>query len=353
MRSGVIIRLWAPLLLLAALLALAAWGPGAWTALGRRDRRPEPGVRLRGPGRDLARRRAWTLSRLVGGLLAQQSARSRFSWAGPRLIRDALSLIIFMGAIAGIIAYVFGQSLTGFFAASSVMALILGLALRSVILDIFTGLAINLDQSYQIDDWLEVHHRDFKEPIAGRVVDINWRTTRIETEDAKQVVIPNNAMSTMVTTNYSLPDRQSRFQIAVPLEASVPTERAIRVLLSGALDAVGPGGPVAQPAPSVLLGEISERGIEYKVRYWIRMGQVPPNAARSAVLRSVMEHLTMAGIEPAYPKEDVYHARMPSRAGAYDLPEARTALLAKVDLLAQTLERDELEDLARRMTERR
>jgi CRP-like cAMP-binding protein len=71
------------------------------------------------------------------------------------------------------------------------------------------------------------------------------------------------------------------------------------------------------------------------------------------VLRSVVDHLTMAGLEPAYPKEDVYHARMPSRAGAYDLPEARTALLAKVDLMAQTLERSELEDLARRMVERR
>jgi CRP-like cAMP-binding protein len=61
----------------------------------------------------------------------------------------------------------------------------------------------------------------------------------------------------------------------------------------------------------------------------------------------------MAGIEPAYPKEDVYHARMPSRVGAYDAADARSGLLAKVDLLASTLEKDELEDLARRMTLRR
>jgi CRP-like cAMP-binding protein len=133
----------------------------------------------------------------------------------------------------------------------------------------------------------------------------------------------------------------------------VPTERALRLLLSGAIDSVGANGPVAQPAPSVLLGEVSERGIEYKVRYWLRMGQVPPNMARSTVLRSVLEHLTTAGLEPAYPKEDVYHARMPARVRAYDVPESRVALLAKVDLLADTLERDELADLAGRMIERR
>ncbi|HSA80389.1 MAG TPA: cyclic nucleotide-binding domain-containing protein, partial [Geminicoccaceae bacterium] len=125
------------------------------------------------------------------------------------------------------------------------------------------------------------------------------------------------------------------------------------VLLSGAMDAIGPGGPIAQPAPSVLLGDISERGVEYKVRYWIRMGQVPPNTARSTVLRSVMEHLAMGGVEPGYPKEDVFHARMPARARAYDSPDARVALLAKVELLEETLERDELVDLAGRMVERR
>jgi small-conductance mechanosensitive channel/CRP-like cAMP-binding protein len=352
MIARVIARLWPPLLLLAALLALAAFGPAAWTALGGETIGKSPvfdyGVPI---GIWLAA--AWAVSRLVDALLSQQFARVRLSWAVPRLVRDSLTLIFFVAAIGGILANVFGQSLTGFFAASGAMAVILGLALRTVILDIFTGLAINLDRTYQIDDWIEVHHRDFKHPIAGRIVDINWRTTRIETEDAKQVVIPNNVMSTTMTTNYSLPDRLSRFAITVPLEASVPTERAIRLLVSGAMDAVGPGGPVAQPAPSVLLGDISERGIEYNVRYWIRMGQVPPNTARSAVLRSVMEHLTMAGIEPAYPKEDVYHARMPSRVGAYDAPEARTALLAKVDLFAHTLEQGELEELARRMVERR
>jgi CRP-like cAMP-binding protein len=189
--------------------------------------------------------------------------------------------------------------------------------------------------------------------VVGRVVDINWRTTRIEREDAKQVVIPNNLMSMTMTTNYSKPDRLSRFEITVPLDVGVPTERAIRLLLSGAIDSIGATGPVDQPAPSVLLGEVSERGIEYRVRYWIRMGQVPPNTARSTVLRSVMEHLATAGVEPGYPKEDVFHARMPARARAYDSPDARVALLAKVDLLEETLERDELVDLAGRMVERR
>ena len=344
--------MWPPGLLLAALLGLAVYGPGILTALfgagtaGQRalfDYAIPTAIWLAG---------AWAVSRLVDRLLWDQLHRSGLGRAVPRLVRDALTLIVFMAAIGGILANVFGYPLTGFFAASSVMALVLGLALRNVILDIFTGLAINLDSSYQIDDWIEVHHRDFKEPISGRVVDINWRTTRIEREDAKTVVIPNNLMSVLMTTNYSKPDRLARFDVTIPLDFSVPTDRAIRLLLGGVMAAIGPRGPVGEPAPSVLVGEVSGRGVEYRVRYYIRMGQVPPNTARSNVLKSVLDRLATAGIEPAYPKEDVFHARMPARAQDWAATRTRLALLQKVDLLARTLEPEELANLAARMAVR-
>jgi small-conductance mechanosensitive channel/CRP-like cAMP-binding protein len=349
MIARIITRLWAPCLVLTALAGLAVYGSGIWSAL----------VGARGGGQSalfdyaiptaLWLAGAWAVSRLVDLVLWDQLTRSGLGRAVPRLVRDALTLIVFMAALGGILANVFGYPLTGFFAASSVMALIIGLALRNVILDIFTGLAINLDSSYQIDDWIEVHHRDFKEPVYGRVVDINWRTTRIEREDAKTVVIPNNLMSMFVTTNYSKPDRLARFDVAIPLDFGVPTERAMRLLLGGVMAAIGPRGPVAQPAPSVLVGAISERGIEYRVRYYIRMGQVPPNTARSNVLKSVLDHLATAGIEPAYPKEDVFHARMPERGRDWSPAAARLALLRKVDLLAYTLEPGELAVLGEHM----
>ncbi len=344
-----ITRLWAPVLSLVALVLLAVYGPAIWTALagartqGRSalfDYAIPSGLWLAG---------AWLVSRLIVLLLWDQLTRRGLGRAVPRLVHDALTLIVFMGALGGIIANVFGRPLTGFFAASSVMALVIGLALRNVILDIFTGLAINLDRSYQIDDWIEVHHRDFKEAVCGRVVDINWRTTRIEREDAKTVVIPNNLMSMFVTTNYSKPDRLARFDISVPLDFNVPTDRAIRLLLGGVMAAIGPRGPVGEPAPSVLVGEISDRGVEYRVRYYIRMGQVPPATARSNVLKSVLDRLATAGIEPAYPKEDIFHARMPPRGVDWASDKARLALLQTVDLLARTLEPEELAALAQHL----
>jgi small-conductance mechanosensitive channel/CRP-like cAMP-binding protein len=349
MMARTITRLWAPCLLLVALGGLAVYGPGIWSALAGTGSAAQSSLFDYAIPAALWLAGAWGVSRLVDLLLWDQLARSGLGRAVPRLVRDALTLIVFMAALGGILANVFGHQLTGFFAASGVMALVIGLALRNVILDIFTGLAINLDRSYQIDDWIEVHHRDFREPVCGRVVDINWRTTRIEREDARTVVIPNNLMSTLMTTNYSKPDRLARFDVTIPLDPGISTDRAMRLLLGGVMAAIGPRGPVGQPAPSVLVGEVSERGVEYRVRYYIRMGQVPPNTARSKVLKSVLDRLATAGIEPAYPKEDVFHARMPPRHQDWASTAARLALLQKVDLLAGTLEPDELAELARRI----
>ncbi len=150
-----------------ALIGLAVYGPAVWIALFGEDTAGQSAVFAYAIPTALWLAGAWAVSRLVDGLLWDQLTRSGLGRAVPRLVRDALTLIVFMVALGGILANVFGYPLTGFFAASSVMALVLGLALRNVILDIFTGLAINLDSSYQIDDWIEVHHRDFKEPIAA------------------------------------------------------------------------------------------------------------------------------------------------------------------------------------------
>lgn len=343
-------RLLVPALLCGALVLGIVYGPHLWLMAGGPD-----GAAAGPLFSHLLPIAAWLAGAWLVGRLAEVMVWDRLARTGrtvPRLARDALALVIVIGALAGIVAFVFGQSLTGFFAASSVMALVLGLALRTVILDIFTGLAINVDRSYQIGEWIEVHHRDFKVPVYGRVAEINWRTTRVELEDGNVVVIPNNVMSLAMTTNYSMPKRLARFDLPVTLDYALPTERAERLLLAGALSSIGTDGPVEQPAPKILLAGVSHHGVDYLVRYWIRVGATPPQTARSTVLRSVLEHLHAAGIEPAYPKEEVLYARRAARDLEQGTPEQRQMLLERVEILARSLEPAELADLAGRMVRR-
>jgi small-conductance mechanosensitive channel len=119
------------------------------------------------------------------------------------LLVDLVGLGIYAVAVAAIVGWVFQQPLTGFWATSGVLGVVLGFALRDMVLDLFTGVAVNIDQPYRLADWIEL--RILGQAYVGRVVEMNWRTTCLETEEHNIVVVPNSLLAPAVVTNYGAP----------------------------------------------------------------------------------------------------------------------------------------------------
>lgn len=293
---------------------------------------------------------AWLAARLLDLVLWELLLVKRFGGRpAPAVLRALLTILLFAVAIGAIIGVVFDKSLTGLWATSGVFGIVLGFALRDIIADFFAGLAVNLDRSYEIGDWVEVHYRHLREPIYGRVVEINWRTTRIELDTRNVVVLPNNVMGTAVIINFSSPPHPARLEAPVTLDLAVPTERAMRVLHAGASSAAGRAGLLADPPPHVIVGRVTPLGIEYLIRFWIDAHQITPPQARSMILAGVLDHLDRAGLTPAIPKQDMFVARMPVRQLMHESEEDRVALLSKVELFAEALSEEERVTLARDM----
>jgi small-conductance mechanosensitive channel len=270
----------------------------------------------------------------------------------PRLLKDAVAIVILLFAAAGILGFVFGQSVTGVWATSGAISIVIGLALRSIILDIFSGLAINVDRSFSIGDYVELLDRQVANNVYGRIVEINWRTTRIETDDRRHIVVPNSKMGLTVLANYSVPSDISRFEVLFTLDYSVPPERAMRVLLAGAKAATGRNGVATHPEPAVIIGHTTPLGVEYRVRFWHRVTVMPPAGARHLVQLSILQHLSHAGLSIAYPKQDTYHAPMPPRQLEHEHHDDRARLLGGVDIFGTSLQPEELARLARDMAPR-
>ncbi len=271
----------------------------------------------------------------------------------PRLIKDISSIVLYVIAVTGIMGVVFNQPVTGFWATSGVVGIIVGFALRNIILDVFTGLAVNIDRPYRLGDWVKVHGSSQDRDIVGKVVEVNWRTTRLETEDDSIVIMPNSLMGTMVVTNFWGAGPHSRFDTSFCLDFSVPTERALRILLAGARSVIGQDGIMEQPAPNVIINRTTEMGIDYTVRYWMSgWGEgITQALARSTITNSILSHLRQAGITLAYPKQDIYHANMPTRQMDLSDLEDRSQLLAGTELFRQ-LEASEIKMLAAKMEQR-
>ena len=275
----------------------------------------------------------------------------------PRLLRDVTALLIYGAAVTGVVSVVFDKPIGPFWAASGASAVVLGLALRNVILDIFIGLAVNFDRAFEIGDCIMLASGP-----SGRVVELNWRTTRLLTSEGNIVVIPNGKLGELIVTNFSKPEPTSEFELVVFLDFDVPTHRALRVLRAAMFSVVGKAGIMAQPAPSVRIRGVALQGVEYKVKYHqdprtAGPGGAPtdhlkaPSRAAHEVWKAVLDQLHLAGLQPATPKQDVFHAARPQRQMETHSPADRAALLGRVELFSG-LTVEERSQLSRQMHER-
>lgn len=255
----------------------------------------------------------------------------------PRLLKNVTGILIFGIAITGIVGLVFQKSIAGIWATSGVIGIVLGLALQSMIRDIFVGLAVNIDKPYSIGDFITVHpHTLLKGAgVRGIVQEINWRTTKILTPDKNIIYVPNSVIGASVLTNHSQPGRMTQIEIKITLPFNIDPVRAKRILTAATLAVTGEKGPVlASPPPFIRIAATAQDGIEYRVRF---PANGAPGPAKNAVLTSIMQHMHQAGLSLSSQQYDVFLANMPQRSLEGTTVQDRLSLLQRMEIFAPLL----------------
>lgn len=249
----------------------------------------------------------------------------------PRLLKNVSGILVYAVAVTGIIGIVFERSITGIWATSGAVGIVLGLALQSTIRDVFIGLAVNIDKPYTIGNWIVIHPSNMSKGMTGQVQEVNWRTTRLVTSEGNSVIIPNSLIGASIITNYSTPESHSEIELNLRLAFTVEPERARRILLAAATAVANNKVIMADPAPKVRINAATAEGIEYRI---ISVMCSSPGKAKDVLLTSVLDHLHQAGLTLAYPQQDIYHTTMPQRSLDGTSVQDRINLLRRIELFA-------------------
>ncbi len=236
------------------------------------------------------------VQRLVQFVLLEGLVASALGTPVPRLLSQLSALIIYLVGFAAIFGIVFKQDLTALWAASGIAGFVFGMALREIILDIFTGLAINIDRPLRIGDEVLLH-RVGDMTIEGRVMEISWRTTRILDLNGNSVVVSNSKLASSTITNYSQPTPSVWAMVRVTLDVTVPPERVERVLLGAVAQAVAEIAPGQVTDTMVRTHDISPYGVEYVVAFQTSLHR--RHAGRSILYKAILTHLGRAGLQPS------------------------------------------------------
>lgn len=284
---------------------------------------------------------AWLGARSLDLLLKRVAEATKRPAPLPRLLGDVLRGLLFTLAAIAIFIFVFDQPATGLIATSSVTIAVIGFALRSIISDVFSGIALNFDHPYRIGDWIET-----APGVVGRVTEITWRATRLTTRDGIAVIAPNGLLATGRLINYSEPGPGFRTSIKLTLDAGVPVERAKRLLLAGATTATR---SFPDLRPDVLVQEFADGGVGYVVRFWVPDFGAE-NSCRDLVMSGLLRALRRGGVTVAVPRRSVAWSR-DDRPGPVQRAPLET-LIAETELF-QAFEPEERADLAGRLREHR
>lgn len=211
----------------------------------------------------------------------------------PRLLTDLVDGAILTVTMTLVIAFVFDMPVNGLIATSGVAVAVVGFALKSMISDLFSGIAITIERPFRIGDWIEIQNG-----TVGQVRTMSWRATGLDLESGLHLVVPNSQLSEMTLKIYDRPERRWRDEIDVTLGYDVTAHHAERVLLSAAADVpeVAAAGP-----PHARIISFDEKGVVWRLRFWVP--DYPSRGPlRYAVQRNILRNLHFSGIVLPLPK---------------------------------------------------
>src|SRR2546430_8918404 len=131
----------------------------------------------------------------------------------PHFLREVFGGLIFLVALLLVLSFGYHaeRELKGVVVGSGVIALVLGFAGQNFLSGIIAGMSIQVNRPYKGHDWLKVGD------TYGEVREINWRSTRLRTNDGIYLDIPNNEIvkTTIVNLHYPTEVHAMRIRAAV------------------------------------------------------------------------------------------------------------------------------------------
>ncbi len=264
----------------------------------------------------------------------------------PKILRDLAALVGYI-VVAMWLMREGGVSLSSIVTTSAVLTAVIGFSLQDTLGNIMGGVALQMEKSINEGDW--VHIGD----VEGRVKEIRWRHTAIETRNWDTVVIPNSVLmkgQVRILGRRTGQPVQHRMWVYFNVDFRISPIDVINTVES-ALRGEPIPGVAPDPPPNCITWEYKESFIQYAVRYWLT-DLVKDDPTNSEVRTRIYFALKRADIPLSIPAQALFVTpETTERKGEHLEREIahRVQTLSQVELF-HTLKPDELRKLAQRLT---
>jgi small-conductance mechanosensitive channel len=214
----------------------------------------------------------------------------------PRLIKDIVVIMLYVIGILFIVNYYLNIKITVLLASSAVLTVVIGFALQDLLGDLFSGIALNLEESLKIGDWIKIGEYE------GKIEQFRWRSIKIKTIDNILVLIPNQVASKQEVRNFGHRGESFALRTQIGTHYKDSPDLVINTLLKvmDSVDLI-----IKRPEPVVYVNRFDDFSIVYELKFYIK------DYARrfeidSEIKRKSWYAFKRLGIVIPFPIRDVY-----------------------------------------------
>jgi potassium-dependent mechanosensitive channel len=172
-----------------------------------------------------------------------------------------------------------------------------GFGSQNIVNNFISGLILLAERPIRVGDVIQIDSQ------TGKVTEIGARSTRLETANNYEIVVPNSKLLEGTVVNWTLTDDRICTSVTVGVAYGAPTREVGRLL-----EQVASEHPLVlkNPEAEVLFTDFGDNALVFELRFWVCLRKTARREVESDLRYRIDELFTERGIVIAYPQRDVH-----------------------------------------------